>query len=485
MAFQVASLILEVQSGGNDNNGGGFDPGVTSPGTDYSQQASAQIAYTDLVIGGTGNTNKLTSAANPFGASSPGNVINITGGTGFTSGRYRILSVSGNTATMDRSVGTANSTGGTGNLGGALATVSTATGLMTTGGMIAYIKAAIYTIAGGLNAIVQANGTSVYRVIGYTTVRGDGGQATIQQTSGAGVIMYAWGESADASSSVSWENITFDGNNKSGSTGFYLISNLYAPKMTFRNCIFKRFAGNYCITTTFGGIIVQGCEFASNALTGVNAACIAVAVAVGSSINASVSVTETYFTGNSINSTNTAGCVWAEGAGINVAHCIFYNNTGTNFSGLVIRVPQAVNVANNAFHSNAKHGISIVNSVTTAAPAITNNIFTNNGGYGINMGTATNATIPEINHNAYYNNTSGAKNGFTAGDGEVTMTGLPYVNAPTDFALNQTAGQGLACRGAGKPGSLGVSSVVGTGVLDIGPLQHGTAGTTVASTFVN
>src|SRR5207302_10660346 len=100
MTFAVDTLVFEVQTGGNDNNGGGFDSGVSSPGTDYSQQASAQVAYTGLVIGGAGNLDKLTSAAHPFGATSPGNIINITSGTGFTTGLYRILSVSGTTATM-------------------------------------------------------------------------------------------------------------------------------------------------------------------------------------------------------------------------------------------------------------------------------------------------------------------------------------------------------------------------------------------------
>ena len=40
----VASTgVWEVRPGvGSDSNGGGFDPSVASPGTDYSQQNSAQ-----------------------------------------------------------------------------------------------------------------------------------------------------------------------------------------------------------------------------------------------------------------------------------------------------------------------------------------------------------------------------------------------------------------------------------------------------------
>src|SRR4029077_71126 len=117
-----STVQWDVRTTGSDSNGGGFDWAVSSPGTDYSQQDSAQVAYTDLVIGST--TTQLTSAAHPFTSAHVGNIINVTGGTGFTAGRYCVNSVSGSTATMDRSVGTASSTGGTGNLGGGLVTIS-------------------------------------------------------------------------------------------------------------------------------------------------------------------------------------------------------------------------------------------------------------------------------------------------------------------------------------------------------------------------
>src|SRR5204862_226565 len=77
-----AALVWEVRTTGAGTNAGAFDPSVTSPGTDYSQQDAAQITYTDLVIGGT--TTQLTSAANPFTSAHVGNTINVTGGTGFT-----------------------------------------------------------------------------------------------------------------------------------------------------------------------------------------------------------------------------------------------------------------------------------------------------------------------------------------------------------------------------------------------------------------
>jgi hypothetical protein len=139
MAFS-ATTQWDVRTTGSNSNGGGFDTSAT--GTDRSQSDSAFQAYTDLVIGGT--TTQITSAAHPFDSTSPGNIINITGGTGFTVQRVQIVSVSGSTATCDKSVGTAASTGGTGNLGGGLLTIAQANTLAISGNGV-HIKAGTYT----------------------------------------------------------------------------------------------------------------------------------------------------------------------------------------------------------------------------------------------------------------------------------------------------------------------------------------------------
>src|SRR5438105_5578867 len=134
-----AAVVFEVQSGGSDTQcSGGFDPSVTSPGTDRSTSATAFISYTDLAIDAVTNT-KLTSTAHAFTAAEVGNLIQITAGTGFTTGWYTVASVTGSTATMDRAVGTAGSTSGTGYLGGALASLGQVSGVWA-GGNIAYCK---------------------------------------------------------------------------------------------------------------------------------------------------------------------------------------------------------------------------------------------------------------------------------------------------------------------------------------------------------
>lgn len=132
MAFAATVIWQSRPRAGNANNGGGFDPVSGTPGFDYSQQNSAQVTYTDLVIGAI-NTSTLTSAAHPFTAAHVGNIINITGGTGFTVQRVQVLSVTATVATIDVSAGTVSSTGGTGYLGGALNNAEACAALMVSG----------------------------------------------------------------------------------------------------------------------------------------------------------------------------------------------------------------------------------------------------------------------------------------------------------------------------------------------------------------
>jgi hypothetical protein len=140
-----------------------------STGTDYSQQDSANATYTDLVIGNP-TTTELTSTTTPFAADDVGNVINITSGTNFTTGRYYIVSVSGSTATVDASVGTAGATGGNGRLGGAM-TLTDAN--LEEATLSTWIKAdATHTLTGNISLGVGSSNPSP-KCEGYKTTRGD------------------------------------------------------------------------------------------------------------------------------------------------------------------------------------------------------------------------------------------------------------------------------------------------------------------------
>lgn len=78
----------------------------------------------------------------------------------------------------------------------------------------------------------------------------------------------------------------------------------------------------------------------------------------------------------------------------------------------------------------------------------------------------------DFDYNAYNNNTSGARHNISAGAEDVTLTGVPFVTKPGNWALNGNGGQGLACQGAGFPASwaaMGQSST--TSHPDIGAIQ--------------
>ena len=116
MALQ-ATTVWELRSDGSDNNGGGY----TSGGTDYSQQAAAELNPTDLAMAQSSTT--LTSATGGFTSAMVGNVIQITAGTNFDTGWYEITAYTNtNTVTLDRTAASGgNGSSGTGYVGGALA----------------------------------------------------------------------------------------------------------------------------------------------------------------------------------------------------------------------------------------------------------------------------------------------------------------------------------------------------------------------------
>lgn len=77
------------------------------PEPDYT---TVVAAYSDLVIQTA--TASVSSVARGFVFDDIGRTLIVTGGAGFTPGRYKVVTVSGGIATLDRAVGTAASTGG-------------------------------------------------------------------------------------------------------------------------------------------------------------------------------------------------------------------------------------------------------------------------------------------------------------------------------------------------------------------------------------
>ncbi len=144
----------------------------------------------------------------------------------------------------------------------------------------------------------------------------------------------------------------------------------------------------------------------------------------------------------------------------NIRNCVFEGNAGVGpLLGMRWGSGQASIVENCVFHDGGGDGIEVdFNTYVQSDHIFRNNIFTENAGYGINIdaaGVDAEGVPGMFDYNAFRNNTSGNYNNATGGANDVTLTADPYTNASSgDFSLNDTAGGGAACRGAGFPGAM-------------------------------
>jgi hypothetical protein len=439
-----ADTVWEVRTTGDNANGGGFVAGAS--GTDYSQQDAAQVTYTDLAIDAATNTN-VTSAATPFTASHVGNTLNVTGGTGFTTGRYRVVSVASNIATLDRAVGTTSSTGGTGKLGGALASLNTLASSMVASNR-AFIKATGTYVQTATPAFTANN----VWLFGYTTTRGDGGRASIQLSTNSGLAGISIGYGGVI------ENFDIDCNNLATSTG--IVDTNVAN--TIRNVKVSNFT-RFGLWLDSAMANVEFCE-----ITGGGAS--STAITGGSNLT---------FWGMHVH--DNAGAGISSSASLSLAFSLIADNGGV---GVSCRAD--ANIKDNVFWSNGSHGLSIsAAGVDGFRLKIKNNVFAENGGYGINSAVSLPA-MPAYDGNAFYSNTSGARNGIDSTAGtygvgaytntrDITLSADPFVDAANgNFSPNNAPGGGALLRGAAIPPNWPGAAIANH--RDMGPVQHEDAG---------
>lgn len=152
-------------------------------GLDYSQTTGAGVAITDGVIGGT--TTEVTSVLTPVDVSWVGNLLHTNSGTNCTIGWYEVVSVTGTTATVDRSLGTAAASC-TQKLGGAMSLNSTLdddlfeNGLGTngTGAMIFWVKNGSFTLGESISPSVAGGTRAPIVIAGFNALRSDLGIGT-------------------------------------------------------------------------------------------------------------------------------------------------------------------------------------------------------------------------------------------------------------------------------------------------------------------
>ena len=473
--------IWEVRTTGNAANGGGYDAALG--GVDYSQQNAAQVAYTDLVIDATTNT-KCTSAATPFTSNHIGNIINITGGTGFTVQRVQVVSVAAAVATCDKSLGTLSSTGGTGNLGGALINPVDADAVYAPGNVI-YVESGSYAAHTSTKTFTADGSVGVGNIsyIGYPS----GGSRTDQDITEASMPVFTSATNSVAIFTTNNANFlrfrNFKITHTAGTRGVGFANatagTVNGPMLincVFDGCLWAADYGTGGGATAAQHLLWQSCTIRNGTAGGLRV----------NGSNTCVFIDSCYITacaGPGISfGTTTVGLVFQ------ATNCVIAGQTGASGHGLYCICTTAttqtyhVRLIGNSIYNNAQHGIRF--DLTTSRPStlvVSNNVIVSNAARGISCATAgiIDGSQAVVRCNAFYNNSSGDRQNFATGEGDVTLSGNPFTNAGSaDYSLDNTASEGAACRSAAWSARIGaLGATAGTNYMDIGALQaQATAG---------
>lgn len=482
LAFQPAvhaalpsyTLSWEVHHAGDNTNGGCFDSAKS--GTDFTQQDPAQQAYTDLVAT---STTTITSAGRPFSSVDVGNCIHIASGTGWTVGWFEITSVASVTATMDRAIATNGSTGGTGKEGGALATIGQGnTNLALAIGGELFVKAdATYGITTNINVDTGATIDGIPHITGYTTTRGDGGQVTVQATSGFGSDTYMLVMSGSPTGSIA-SNFILDCNGLTATGGFRFHSN-----------------GN---RTAAHNIISENCTDAGFYWDGVAGMCdkcvtINTPKATAGTVNAAFennNGSEYCFDCAALGSTVNSAIAFKDMCGGVLRDIIAANFSGTTTKGLTCTTQEndLLVVDGGIFYGFTGDVIVLgENTAIDDRPLMMRNlIITNSTGVCLKQtGTLTLKVGMQISDHIACNTTTGSAfySGWPVGVGDITLSVDPFVSATANnFQLNNTAGGGASLRTAARAQTANGNTL---NYRDLGPIQHqdtgggGTRGTPI------
>jgi hypothetical protein len=435
------STVWEIRQNGSDTNGGGYVSGGS--GTDYSQQAAAQIAVTNAVTNG---TTTITSATANFTSAHQDNLAYIAGGTGAITGDwYQVISVTNSTTiVVDRATGLTAGTGVTFNLGGALATPGVLTNALVNAysGTKAWMKysATAYsltTATAGPGGPLNVPASTVFTLEGYDVARGDrtANRPSYRWTTAPGSNTYAIVHASGVRNA--FLNCKIDGNFQAHASGINIGIGVGGVVM---DCVVA-----YCIQSGTIGFNVNG---------GVAERCEAIGCVVGFTGSAAQS-------GYLISQCTAVSCV----TGFNlvgysgpVARCLAYSCT-TGF---------ATSGTGGAFYDRCTadgcvtgFDIATGGSLGYLAGCVASNC-SGGGGIGFKVTTDTVLFLCGV-----YNNGTHLSGTPAANEGQVTLTADPYVNQiGADFRPNTTAGGGASLRAAG----IGVFGQ--TNNTDIGAVQH-------------
>ncbi len=412
-AFNPGTQWNVASSGGNDSNGGAFDPTVGSPGTDESATSGTSVS---CVVQST-TTQVICTPALSSTTNGPGNFIGPMTGSGCTGSQWNEeLSQSGGTGTFTTSFGSAASTC-VGVLGGRLLTLGQANTNAVLGNIVWCSGTFTFASQLTLSQVTMA-------FIGYTSTKGDGGRAT-WSTTGTNAIINTGSSNGGIQS---FENISWSSSNGSPGSGIWQENGHGTTQgWSFVNDKFSGFStaidSSDVIPYDVAWISVSNSEFTGNG-SGIITNEATPLFVNGSYFHGDLQYdiqpkNGSAFVSNSIFSGAVSSIlIGAAGLQITVTNCTFYGNTGLALS---MSGTSYATIVNNIFYANSEaivYGSGFV-SITSTLGA----------------------------YNAFGANTN-PNSDWNMSPTDITLSANPFVNASAgNFALNTTAGGGALLAG--------------------------------------
>jgi hypothetical protein len=430
------TAIWRVRPGGSNTNGGGYDAGLSTPGTDRSQQDAAFVTFNGTTVRATtaGITNIITLVGVTGSSADIANVVNITGGTNFITGWYFITAAAASTWTLDRTCTTGAGAAMTGAMGGAWRdfwTNATTTAAALVPGNIIYILGTAvpnpasyvydYTAASS-NSIVNGNLSTNGFIYFLNDPATPGYKAPPDTTGGMPTVQINTSAFMKAMASIQFRGIwVVSGTLTAGQVMFQNTINA-APNV-YIGCVIDQL-GDDIYFNGDGAVQCLGCEFFSSAAGTPNVANSVVYIGSGP---------------GAVQWCNIHDCV-SSAVIVNAAsgdYEIHDNIIAKNGKRGLDVLTGFVSVVNNIFDGNG--GSAIVDETGGGSGlVVANNIISNHttaSTYGVELQTGT-ATTNErlrkyIDWNVFYNNTTNYLN-LSAGPNDTVLASDPYVAQSTE-----------------------------------------------------
>lgn len=435
---------------GNAANGGCFDATIAG-GTDRSKSASPFVTFDGSTITATTSGVSATITINggyTVVTGDVGNCLNIASGTNFTPGYYTITSVStgANTWTLNGNVSSGAGAAMVAKMGGAVDVPETAR-LHSVAGNFVYVKSGTPPEYTRSTALVLPSGSSGKPItwIGYTTTDTDCGKPTIQLTANVA-------SAVTLATNTPFSCFIIDANNAGAAAGCVLHSTSATSQLHDVICDQAKATG---FNIGVGGVS-WNLWVKRHTTTGGSAFSLSSHTCVGCMATDGT----------------TAGTVFNVGAS-KCFRCVAANNSGPSADGFLFTSTGAC--GNCAAVRNGRDGFRTTTAGGLDGGSFVNNILSRNAGVDFDSTSTTYAAGQVlIDYNAF-DTTGTARTGVPTGTHDVTLTGDPFTAATSgDFSLNNVAGAGASCRGAGNLGIF--ANALSTGYIDIGPVQHQDSG---------